>query len=94
MLDEIAALSYPAWLSKSAPYLPEIDLTCVATSGMSFLNEAIASSTSATITGFMNAIKDGCSKNPMALVLTGGYDHAREELEINIIVDLNAARNL
>jgi hypothetical protein len=59
-----------------------------------FLNESITNSTSATITGFMNAIKTGCANNPLSLVLTGGYDNANEEMEINVVVEINASRYL
>jgi hypothetical protein len=42
----------------------------------------------------MNAIKTGCSNNPLSLVLTGGYDNDNEELEINAVVEVNVGRNL
>ena len=94
MLEEIAALSYPKWLTDVAPYLPEIDLGCVATSGMAFLNDAVANSTSATITGFLHAIKYGCSENSLLSALSGGYDNDKQELGINIVVDIHASGNL
>ena len=93
MLEEIAALSYPTWLTDTAPYLPEIDLKCVATSGRAFLDDAVANSTSATITGFLHAITTGCSSNN-ALVLSGGYNIDKQELVINMLLEENSSFNM
>lgn len=92
MLETVGTFSYPAWLADTA--LPEVDLTCVATSGVNFLNESIANSTSATITGFMEAIKIGCSINPLPLALTGGYDRGNEQLEVRLVAEITAMRNM
>ena len=94
MLEEIAALSYPKWLTDVAPYLPEIDLGCVATSGMAFLNDAVANSTTATITGFLHAITIGCSSSKSPVVLSGGYDIANQELGIHMTLTNNSSRNM
>lgn len=94
LLEEIATFSYPTWLASAAPHLPKLDLSCAATSGMKFLNDSITNSTSATITGFMNAIKVGCSNEPLFLVLSGGYDYDNQELEINMVFDIHVSRNL
>ena len=66
----------------------------MATSGINFLNESIENSTSATISGFLNAIKNGCANNPVSLVLTGGYDHGNEKLEVHLVADITALRNM
>ena len=92
MLETVGAFSYPSWLADTA--LSEVDLTCVATSGINFLNESIENSTSATISGFLNAIKNGCANNPVSLVLTGGYDHGNEKLEVHLVADITALRNM
>lgn len=94
LLQDIAALSYPTWLTNAAPFLPKIDLKCVTVSGMSFLDEAIANSNTATVTGFLNAITAGCSTSSLSLSLRGGYNNDKEELEINIVVELNASRTV
>ena len=92
MLEKVGALSYPKWLADTA--LPEVDLTCVATSGMNFLNESIVNSTSATITGLLDAIKTGCSNNLISLVLTGGYDHNNQEMGVHLVVEVLAITNM
>ena len=92
MLDEIAALSYPTWLTDTAAFLPRIDLSCIATSGKRFLNDSVANSTSATINDFLHAVSAGCSSD--SFVLSGGYDNVDEELKINIILEKNAGNNL
>ena len=94
LLQDIAALSYPTWLIDAAPFLPRIDLECVAVSGMSFFDEAIANSATATVTGFLNAITAGCSTSSLSLYLGGGYDNDKEELEINVVVELHASRTV
>ena len=92
MLEEIASLSYPAWMEATAPYLPDIDLTCIASSGVNFFNESIANSTSATITSLLHAIRIGCSSS--TLVISGGYDYAKEELEINLLLETSKNLNM
>ena len=92
MLEEIASLSYPAWMEATAPYLPDIDLTCIASSGVNFFNESIANSTSATVTGFLDAIMVGCSSD--ALLLSGGYNNDKQELKINMIIETSANTSL
>ena len=63
-------------------------------SGMSFLDEAIANSTTATVTGFLNAITAGCSTSSLSLSLGGGYNNTKGELEINIVVNMSASRTV
>ena len=92
MLEEIASLSYPAWMEATAPYLPDIDLTCIASSGVNFFNESIANSTSATVTGFLDAIMVGCSSD--SLLLSGGYNNDKQELKINMIIETSANTSL
>ena len=92
MLDEIAALSYPTWLTDTAAYLPRIDLACIATSGKKFFKDAVKRSTPATLNGFLRALRIGCSSD--SFVLSGGYDNVDEELKINIILEKNAGNNL
>lgn len=94
MLQTIAELSYPAWLTNAAPFLPEIDLQCVATSGINFLSEAVANSTSASVSDFLDAITTGCSSDDLSLLLSGGYDNEAQELGINIRVEINAKSNM
>ena len=90
ILDEIAALSYPAWLEDAAPFLPALDFSCISTYGKNFLEEAIADSLPATVSGFLDAIMTGCRND--ALSLSGGYDNG--ELEVNIILDTSASGSL
>ena len=90
--EDISALSYPTWLTDTAGYLPDIDLTCVTSSGMNFFNESIANSTSATITSLLHAIRIGCSSS--TLVISGGYDYAKEELEINLLLETSKNLNM
>lgn len=92
ILHEIASLSYPYWMADVAPYLPDIDLTCVATSGINYFNNSIASSTSATVSGFLDAIMVGCSSD--AFLLSGGYNNSKQELDINMIVETSANTSL
>lgn len=94
MLAKIALLDYPKWLADAAPYLPDIDLTCVTASGVNFLNDAIANSTTATVTGFLNAITTGCSTNALSLVGSGGYDNEKGELGVNMVVEISVSRNV
>lgn len=91
ILHEIASLSYPYWMADVAPYLPDIDLTCVATSGINYFNNSIPSSTSATVSGFLDAIMVGCSD---AFLLSGGYNNSKQELDINMIVETSANTSL
>lgn len=90
LLEEIADLSYPKWLVSTAPFLPEIKLTCISNSGISFLSNVNA--TSATISDFLEAIASGCSSN--SLVLSGGYDTDAQQLVIGIVIELGGSRNL
>jgi hypothetical protein len=92
VLDKIGALTYPKWLSDTVPFLPELDLTCVSTSGRGFLEEAAENSTSATVTGFFDAILAGCSSD--ALLLSGGYDGDKEEMELNVIFNSSVSGSL
>ena len=90
MLQEIAALKYPEWLDVAAPFLPDINLACVATSGMNF----ITNSTNATVTGFLNAITTGCSNSALSLAVSGGYNNSKEELGINMVATMTASHNV
>jgi len=90
ILDDIAAFSYPTWLTDAAPFLPPINLQCVATSGKSFLSEAFANSTTATVSGFLSAITNGCSSDSFSLVLSGGYNNEAAELGMNMVLEINA----
>ena len=92
MLDEIVALSYPKWLADVAPYLPDLDFTCVARSGQSYLEASVSNATAATIAGLLSAITTGCRNDD--LVLSGGYNQGTQELEINMLIDTNGIRNL
>ena len=92
VLDEIAALAYPSWLTDAASFLPKLDLSCIATSGKSFLDNAVTNSTSASVNDFLLSISIGCSSD--TLVLSGGYDNEKEEFEINIVFELSASENL
>ena len=92
VLDKIAALSYPVWLSDAAPFLPEFDLTCIATSGAGYLDDAAANATLATVTGFLGAVTAGCSLHDF--LLSGGYSNERQELEINIVLETSRGGNL
>lgn len=92
VLDEIAALSYPAWLTDAIPFLPKLDLACIAHSGMSYLDDAAGNSTLATITGFLDEIMVGCSSD--SFLLSGGYDNAEHELKMNIVFEANASGSL
>ena len=80
MLEELNDLDYPKWLADAASFLPDINLACVATSGMNFLNDAVTDSTTATVTGFLNAISTGCSNKALSLAVSGGYNNTMEEL--------------
>ena len=92
MLDEIAALSYPKWLADVAPYLPDLDFTCVARSGQSYLEASVSNTTVATVSEFLHAITTGCRNDD--LVLSGGYNQGTEELEINMVLAASAGSNL
>ena len=91
VLDEISALGYPSWLTDTAAYLPGLDLSCIATSGKSYLKDSIRKLAKATMTGFLRAMRNGCHD---AIVLSGGYDNDKEELRINIVLEKNAGNNL
>jgi hypothetical protein len=92
ILNTVSALSYPAWLTSAAPYLPALNLECIATSGTDFLNQAVTSNKIASVSGFLNAVSTGCSTSTLSL--SGGYDSDRQELEVNIIVMLGGSRNM
>ena len=92
ILDEIAALSYPIWLADAVPFLPALDFSCVSTNGKYFLEEAIADSSPATVSGFLDAISAGCRHEAFSLYLSGGYDNG--ELEINILLETSASGSL
>jgi hypothetical protein len=94
MLALVADLSYPAWLTNAAPFLPEIDLECVATSGTNFLSEAVTNSSPASVSGFLNAITTGCTGDDYSLSLSGGYDNEAEELGMNMAVEISARSNV
>ena len=96
VLDDISALSYPTWLLDTVPYMPNLDLTsCISTCGMNFLNEAITNSTTATVTGFLNAIITGCSNSAYdSLRLSGGYDSVAQELKFDILVESKTGRSV
>lgn len=91
-LGDIADLSYPDWLKKNLPFLPDLNLGCIEKSGVEFLDQAVSDNATASISGFLNAIRDGCSSKSLAL--SGGYDSASEQLEMNIAVELEGSRNL
>jgi hypothetical protein len=94
ILDDIAAFSYPDWLTDAAPFLPKLDLACVATSGKAFLNTAVQNSTSASVSGFLNAITNGCSSDAFSLVISGGYNKRAKELGMNMVLKINAKGNV
>jgi hypothetical protein len=94
ILDDIAAFSYPDWLTDAAPFLPPINLQCVATSGINFLSDAVANSTSASVTGLLNAITNGCSSDAFSLALSGGYNKRAKELTMNMVLEINARSNV
>lgn len=88
LLADISALSYPKWLKDTAPFLPELNLGCIEKAGVAFLTN----NTSASVSGFLSAIAQGCSSK--SLSLSGGYDSATEQFEMNIAVELGGSRNL
>jgi hypothetical protein len=92
VLDEIGALSYPMWLSDTVPFLPVLDLTCITISGRNYLDDAVANSTLATVTGFLDAIMIGCESDN--LLFSGGYDNDKQEMGMNIIFEANESGNL
>jgi hypothetical protein len=92
LLEEISALSYPEWLTDAAPFLPDIDLTCVATAGIDFLDKAYEDTSTATISAFLNAIRTACSTSSM--LLSGGYDSDAGELEVNFVLMLGGSQNV
>lgn len=61
---------------------------------MKFLNDAVADSTTATVTGFLNAISTGCSNNALSLAVSGGYNNTKGELGINVVVEINGSLNV
>ena len=90
LLQEIGSLSYPKWLSETAPFLPELRLGCVEKAGVDFLNST--NSSFASVSGFLDAITDSCSSK--SLTLSGGYDSDLEQLGMNIVIELGGSRNL
>jgi hypothetical protein len=92
VLNELSVLSYPAWMTNAVPYLPSINLQCVATSGIEFLEEAVENNDMASISGVLDAIARGCSTSNLSL--SGGYDSETQELEINVIVMLGSSKNV
>ena len=84
-------LQYPDFIADIAPFLPRIDLNCVRRSGIQYL-DGTDSTHPAAVTDFVDAIAEGCSSD--AFTLLGGYNSASEQLEINIVVNLGASRNL
>ena len=72
--------------------MPALDFSCVSTNGKHFLEEAIADSSSATVSGFLDAIMAGCRNEGFSLILSGGYDNG--ELEINVMLDTSASGSL
>lgn len=94
VLEDIGALSYPKWLSDTAPFLPPLDLTCVSKSGIAYLDENNGTDASAfsAVSGFFDAIATGCSSD--SFTLSGGYDPTAGELSMNVVVVLGGTRNL
>lgn len=90
VLDEIAALSYPTWLLDMVPYMPDLDLTCIVTSGKRFLESHYF--TYGTVNGFFDAIMSECSYD--SLQLSGGYDRASQELKLNVVVESKTGRSV
>jgi hypothetical protein len=92
ILDAIAAFSYPTWLTNAVPFLPELDLRCIATQGKTFLNTTVQNSTQATVNAFFDAITNGCSFD--GLVLSGGYDTESQDLRMDIFVETKSGRSV
>lgn len=92
VLDEIGALTYPKFLTDTAPFLPEFDLSCIPRSGKGYLDDAAANSILATVTGFLNKIMVGCSSD--AFFLKGGYDNDKQMLAIDIVFEANLSGSL
>ena len=90
VLDEIAALSYPTWLLDTVPYMPDLDLTCIATSGKGFLESHYF--TYGTVSDFTNVIMSECSYD--SLQLSGGYDITSQELKLNVVVKSKTGRSV
>ena len=61
---------------------------------MNYLNEAVTNSTVATVTDFLNAITYGCSNSGLSLDLSGGYNTTKEQLGMNVVVEITASRNV
>ena len=93
-LNKVAGLSFPLWLTKNAPFLPNINLGCIRDSGVEFLDESSATGGKASISGFFDAVLAGCSSEDMSLVIDGGYMPDREELEVNVVVSLGGIKNV
>jgi hypothetical protein len=74
--------------------LPPLDLSCVSTSGIEFLNENDGTNASviSTVSGFFDAIAAGCSSD--SFTLSGGYDSTAAELSMNVVVLLAATTTL
>ena len=90
-LEELQDLQWPEWLTTVAPFLPPIDLSCVSTSGIEFLqNDADISFSS--VTGFFGAISEGCLSDQLRF--GGGYNATSYELVMNVVINLQASRDL
>jgi hypothetical protein len=86
LLTDIGELSYPSWLTKTAPFLPPLDLSCVSKAGIAFSER-----TDLTVSSLLSSIYDLC---PGAFSLSGGYSPETEDLSINVVVSSGGSRNL
>lgn len=86
-MDDIDALSYPKAIVENAPFLPPINLKCATNAARNYL-----STSSLVVTGFFDAIAEGCSSD--GLSFGGGYNSTSQELALNIVLNLGGSRNL
>ena len=92
LLDLVDLISYSGDgpFAQYERFLPTIDLTCIKDSGKEYLNQA---NSSLPVSGFFNAIADGCSDNEL-FELLGGYNSTSGELGMNVQLNVTVARSI
>lgn len=91
LLDEVDLLSYSGDgpFAEYERFLPTIDLSCIKDSGKTYLNQT---NSSLPVSGFFDAIADGCSDNEL-FELLGGYNASSGELGMNVQLELSVGRS-
>jgi hypothetical protein len=91
LLDDVDLLSYSGDgpFAEYERFLPTIDLSCIKDSGKAYLNQT---NSSLPVSGFFDAIADGCSNNEL-FELLGGYNASSGELGMNVQLELSVGRS-